>query len=62
MRSSILDFLLLILGVSLDSTSDGVHKSPRDSEILSDECLKLDPGQNSHFFALDGPCADASRN
>ena len=44
-RCPILNFLLLVLGVSLNSTPDGIHESPGVSEILSKESFELDPRQ-----------------
>ena len=41
----ILYFLLLVLTVSPNPISDDVYKRPRVSETLSEEGLKLTPGQ-----------------
>ena len=42
-RYPILNFLLLVLGVLLNSTPDGIHQSPEVSEILLKESFELDP-------------------
>ena len=46
-RSPILYFFLLILGVAFNPNPDSIHKNLGVSEILSEENLELDPRQET---------------
>ena len=50
-RSAILNFLLLVLEISLNPAPDGIHERPGVPETLSEECLELNPRQGSHCLA-----------
>lgn len=53
MRSPVLNFLLLVLSVSFNSTPDAIHEGPGVSGIPLEESLVIDPKQGSYSIGLD---------
>ena len=56
MRSPILNALLVVLRVSLNSAPDEVDESPRVAEILLNESLEVSPRQGNHSLDLSFQC------
>ena len=50
-RSPILNFLLLVLGVSFNATLDGIHERPGISKTVLKEAFELDPRQGDRCLA-----------
>ena len=53
MRSPILYFFLLVLGVSFDFTPDIINKRDKFSKTLSEECLEFVPSEGSDSVLLN---------
>ena len=49
------DFLLLVLGVSLELSPVGIHKGLRVTQALSEECFELVPRDRDKGFGVISP-------